>query len=71
MNLGQLTSLVRCVNCGNAIEIYASQKSVKCNICNISMDLKMGEFTKEESNLYEESIYKIFKQTNQSGFNKK
>lgn len=48
MNLGQLTSLIHCKNCGLPMEIYPSQDSIKCTVCGADNDLKMKNLFTED-----------------------
>jgi hypothetical protein len=63
MNLGQITSLTQCFKCGNYLEIYPSQENVKCNICDNLIDLRMRDFTKEESEAYQKGLESMSKPT--------
>lgn len=40
INLGQITSLVECKQCGMILEIYPNQESIMCDNCNKFINLK-------------------------------
>ncbi|APC81134.1 TPA: hypothetical protein ACXDAZ_003511 [Clostridium botulinum] len=40
INLGQITSLINCEDCGMPIEIYPSQKETVCKNCKKKINLE-------------------------------
>lgn len=43
MNLGQLTSMMTCSNCGFSMYIYAEQERFICEHCGNVIDLRLGD----------------------------
>lgn len=69
MNLGQLTSLIHCNNCGVSIEIYPSQDDINCSVCGANNNLKMRNLTNEEEKSYQEGLEEISTPTGVKLFN--
>ena len=48
MNIGSLMSLISCNKCGYPIEIFPSQKEVRCKYCGKINNLEINDFNEKK-----------------------